>query len=80
MSGRTAFRNIMSILLPGVNFLITERASQIYGQLLEKAVLLSLEIIILVMEKDLIVSDFLRPLYQVLSQKIFFKPWLFIRP
>lgn len=68
MSGRTAFRNIMSILLPGVNFLITERTSQIYGQLLEKAVLLSLEIIILVMEKDLIVSDFLRPLYQVLSQ------------
>ncbi|CAA2964556.1 nuclear pore complex NUP205 [Olea europaea subsp. europaea] len=67
MSGRTAFRNIMSILLPGVNFLITERTSQIYGQLLEKAVLLSLEIIILVMEKDLIVSDFLRPLYQPLE-------------
>ncbi|KAL2479697.1 Nuclear pore complex protein [Abeliophyllum distichum] len=67
MSGRTAFRNIMSILLPGVNFLISERTSQIYGQLLEKAVLLSLEIIILVMEKDLIVSDFLRPLYQPLE-------------
>lgn len=56
----------MGIVLPGVNFLITERTNQTYGQLLEKAVLLSLEIIILVMEKDSIVSDFWRPLYQVL--------------
>ncbi|KAL0346577.1 UNVERIFIED_CONTAM: Nuclear pore complex protein [Sesamum calycinum] len=51
----------------GVNFLITERTNQIYGQLLEKAVQLSLEIIILVMEKDSIVSDFWRPLYQPLD-------------
>ena len=65
MSGKTVFRNIMSILLPGVNNVIIERTNQIYGQLLEKAVLLSLEIIILVLEKDLIVSDFWRPLYQV---------------
>ncbi|GFP89371.1 nuclear pore complex protein nup205 [Phtheirospermum japonicum] len=50
--------------LRGVNFLITERTNQIYGQLLEKAVLLSLEIIILVMEKDSIGSDFWCPLYQ----------------
>ncbi|KAL0339075.1 UNVERIFIED_CONTAM: Nuclear pore complex protein [Sesamum angustifolium] len=67
MSGKTLFRNIMGILLPGVNFLITERTNQIYGQLLEKAVQLSLEIIILVMEKDSIVSDFWRPLYQPLD-------------
>ncbi|XP_051130999.1 nuclear pore complex protein NUP205 [Andrographis paniculata] len=67
MSGKTLFRNIMSIVLPGVNFLITERTNQIYGQLLEKAILLSLEIIILVMEKDLILSDFWRPLYQPLD-------------
>lgn len=65
MSGKTVFRNIMSILSPGVNYLIGERTSQIYGQLLEKAVLLSLEIINLVLEKDLAVSDFWRPLYQV---------------
>ncbi|XP_075091750.1 nuclear pore complex protein NUP205-like [Nicotiana tabacum] len=44
MSGKTVFRNIMSILSPGVNYLIGERTSQIYGQLLEKVVLLSLEI------------------------------------
>ncbi|KAK6156483.1 hypothetical protein DH2020_010731 [Rehmannia glutinosa] len=67
MSGKTLFRNIMGIVLPGVNFLITERTNQIHGQLLEKAVLLSLEIIILVMEKDSIVSDFWRPLYQPLD-------------
>lgn len=69
MSGKTVFRNIMGILLPGVNSVITERTSQVYGQLLEKAVQLSLEIIILVLEKDLFLSDFLRPLYQV---KIFY--------
>uniref|UniRef100_A0A5B7BQC9 Nuclear pore complex protein NUP205 n=1 Tax=Davidia involucrata TaxID=16924 RepID=A0A5B7BQC9_DAVIN len=67
MSGKTVFRNIMGILLPGVNSVITERTNQIYGQLLEKAVLLSLEIIILVLEKDLIVSDFWRPLFQPLD-------------
>lgn len=67
MSGKTLFRNIMGIILPGVNFLITERTNQVYGQLIEKAVQLSLEIIILVMEKDSSVSDFWRPLYQPLD-------------
>ncbi|KAL9362142.1 hypothetical protein Peur_044927 [Populus x canadensis] len=67
MSGRIVFRNIMGILLPGVNSIITERTSQIYGQLLEKAVQLSLEIIILVLEKDVLVSDYWRPLYQPLD-------------
>ncbi|KAK4343497.1 hypothetical protein RND71_036591 [Anisodus tanguticus] len=67
MSGKTVFRNIMSILSPGVNYLISERTSQIYGQLVEKAVLLSLEIVNLVLEKDLAVSEFWRPLYQPLD-------------
>lgn len=71
MSGKTLFRNIMGIILPGVNFLITERTNQIYGQLIEKAVQLSLEIIILVMEKDSSVSDFWRPLYQVFMANSF---------
>lgn len=65
MSGKIVFRNVMGILLPGVNSIISERTNQIYGQLLEKAVMLSLEIIILVLEKDQTVSDFWRPLYQV---------------
>ena len=66
MSGKTAFRNIMGILLPGVNSIIAECSSQIYGQFLENAVQLSLEIVILVFEKDLLLSDYLRPLYQVI--------------
>lgn len=66
MSGKVAFRNIMSIILLGVNTVINYRTSQIYGPLLEKAVHLSLEIIILVLEKDLLLADFWRPLYQVL--------------
>ncbi|XP_047339294.1 nuclear pore complex protein NUP205 isoform X2 [Impatiens glandulifera] len=67
MSGKTVFRNIMSIILPGVYSVISERTNQMYGPLQEKAVLLSLEIIILVFEKDLIVSDCWRPLYQSLD-------------
>ncbi|KAF4347793.1 hypothetical protein G4B88_003296 [Cannabis sativa] len=67
MSGKAVFRNIMGILLQGVNTIITERTSQIYGQLLEKAVQFSLEIIILVLEKDSLLSDFWRPLYQPLD-------------
>ncbi|XP_047969784.1 nuclear pore complex protein NUP205 isoform X2 [Salvia hispanica] len=67
MSGKTLFRNVLGIVLQGVNFLITERTNQIHGQLLEKAVLLCLEIVVLVMEKDSSVSDFWRPLYQPLD-------------
>ncbi|PIA41903.1 hypothetical protein AQUCO_02100023v1 [Aquilegia coerulea] len=66
MSGKTVFRNIMSILLPGVNAIIVDRANEIYGQSLEKAVHLSLEIVLLVFEKDLLLADFWRPLYQPL--------------
>ncbi|XP_054792817.1 nuclear pore complex protein NUP205-like isoform X2 [Prosopis cineraria] len=65
MSGKTAFRNIMGILLTGVNSIIAERSSQIYGQLLENVVQLSLEILVLALEKDLLLSDYWRPLYQV---------------
>ena len=65
MSGKTVFRNVMAIILPGVDSIITDRTNQIYGQLLEKAVLLSLEVILLVLDKDVTVSDFWRPLYQV---------------
>ncbi|XP_050365168.1 nuclear pore complex protein NUP205 isoform X2 [Argentina anserina] len=67
MSGKSVFRNIMGILLPGVNTIITERANQVYGKLLEKALQLSLEIIILVLEKDLLLSDYWRPLFQPLD-------------
>ncbi|KAI4380661.1 hypothetical protein MLD38_006828 [Melastoma candidum] len=67
MSGKTVFRNIMAILLPGVDSIISERSSQTYGHLLEKALQLCLEIIVLVLEKDPSVSEFWRPLYQPLD-------------
>jgi nuclear pore complex protein Nup205 len=41
--------------------------SKTYGKILEKAVQLSLEILLLVFEKDLLVSDVWRPLYQPLD-------------
>lgn len=66
MSGKLVFRNIMGILLPGVASIITERTSKTYGPLIEKAVQLALEIIVLILEKDVIVSDYWRPLYQVI--------------
>ena len=66
MGGKVAFRNIMNIILVGVDSIINERTTQTYGILLEKTVHLSLEIFILVMEKDLALADVFRPLYQVL--------------
>ncbi|VAI57019.1 unnamed protein product [Triticum turgidum subsp. durum] len=67
MCGKVAFRNIMNIILMGVDTLINERTTQTYGILLEKAVHLSLEIFILVMERDLVLADVFRPLYQPLE-------------
>ncbi|KAG2656841.1 nuclear pore complex protein NUP205-like isoform X2 [Panicum virgatum] len=67
MSGKVAFRNIMNIILVGVDSIVNERTTQTYGILLEKTVHLSLEILILVMEKDLALADVFRPLYQPLD-------------
>ncbi|PUZ74590.1 hypothetical protein GQ55_1G077200 [Panicum hallii var. hallii] len=67
MSGKVAFRNIMNIILVGVDSIVNERTTQTYGILLEKTVHLSLEIFILVMEKDLALADVFRPLYQPLD-------------
>lgn len=65
MSGKTLYRNLMGVLQVGVNSIMSERISKTYGKILEKAVQLSLEILLLVFEKDLLVSDVWRPLYQV---------------
>ncbi|KAJ0238992.1 hypothetical protein HA466_0235130 [Hirschfeldia incana] len=67
MSGKTLYRNLMSVLQVGVNSIMGERMSKTYGKILEKAVQLSLEILLLVFEKDLLVSDVWRPLYQPLD-------------
>uniref|UniRef100_A0A0D9VDH3 Nuclear pore complex protein NUP205 n=1 Tax=Leersia perrieri TaxID=77586 RepID=A0A0D9VDH3_9ORYZ len=67
MSAKVAFRNMMNIILVGVDTLINERTTQTYGILLEKAVHISFEIFILVMERDLVLADVFRPLYQPLD-------------
>ncbi|EOA12740.1 hypothetical protein CARUB_v10028249mg [Capsella rubella] len=67
MSGKALYRNLMGILQVGVNSIISERLSKTYGKILEKAVQLSLEILLLVFEKDLLFSDVWRPLYQPLD-------------
>ncbi|WZZ04651.1 hypothetical protein YC2023_090572 [Brassica napus] len=59
--------NLMSVLQVGVNSIMSERMSKTYGKILEKAVQLSLEILLLVFDKDLLVSDVWRPLYQPLD-------------
>ncbi|KAL0915304.1 hypothetical protein M5K25_015711 [Dendrobium thyrsiflorum] len=67
MSGKVVFRNVMGIILMGVNSLINDRTKQVHGYLLEKAIHLSLEIIILVFERDLFLAECWRPLYQPLD-------------
>ncbi|KAL3532492.1 hypothetical protein ACH5RR_006013 [Cinchona calisaya] len=67
MSAKNVFRNVMGILLPGVNPIIAEHTSQICGQLLLKAVLLSLEVSLLVLEKDVTVSHSCHLLYQIVE-------------
>ncbi|KAJ4808768.1 nuclear pore complex protein (DUF3414) [Rhynchospora pubera] len=67
MSGKQAFRNVMNILLMGVNTLIDERSTKVYGHILEKAVHLSLQIILLALDHDLNLADAWRPLYQPLD-------------
>ncbi|XP_020571506.1 nuclear pore complex protein NUP205-like [Phalaenopsis equestris] len=67
LGGKVVFRNVMGIILIGVNSLINARISQAYGNLLEKAIQLSLEIIVLVFERDLFLVECWRPLYQPLD-------------
>ncbi|CAH2060609.1 unnamed protein product [Thlaspi arvense] len=67
MGGKTLYRNLMGVLQVGVNSIMSERISKTYGKILEKAVQLSFEILLLVFEKDLLVSDVWRPLYQPLD-------------
>ncbi|KAJ7534968.1 hypothetical protein O6H91_12G012900 [Diphasiastrum complanatum] len=67
MSGKVIFRNVMSIIMLGVNNVLEERTNQVYGLLLEEAVKLSLELIVLAFSRDLVFADFLRPVYQPLD-------------
>lgn len=64
MSGKNSFRNIMSILMLGVNTILEDRMSQLYGPSLEEAVHLCLELILLALEKDALLADYWSPVHQ----------------
>ncbi|MCO5606891.1 hypothetical protein L7F22_061082 [Adiantum nelumboides] len=63
MSGKTIFRNLMNIVMLGVNAIMEERVSQCHGRQLEEAVNLSLEVVLLGLSKDAAYADFWRPVY-----------------
>ncbi|MCO5564372.1 hypothetical protein L7F22_018032 [Adiantum nelumboides] len=63
MSGKTIFRNLMNIVMLGVNTIMEERVSQCHGRQLEEAVNLSLELVLLGLSKDAAYTDFWRPVY-----------------
>ncbi|KAH9317382.1 hypothetical protein KI387_019151, partial [Taxus chinensis] len=67
MSGKTIFRNIMAILMLGVNNILEDRSNQLYGPGLEEAVHLCLELILLALERDSSLADYWRPIYQPLD-------------
>lgn len=64
MSGKVIYRNIMSILMVGVNSVMEQRTSQLYGPALEEAISLCLQILFLALSKDTLFSEAWRPVYQ----------------
>lgn len=72
MSGKTIFRNVMSILMLGVNVVIEERVNSPYGPELEEAILLSLELLLMALNKDALYVDTWRPMYQARYQSVIY--------
>ena len=68
MSGKTIFRNVMSILMLGVNIVMEERVSRSHGPDLEEAILLCLELLLMALNKDAAYVDTWRPMYQASCQ------------
>lgn len=65
MSGKVIYRNMMSILMVGVNSVMEQRTSQLYGPALEEAISLCLQILHLALLKDNLFAGAWRPVYQV---------------
>lgn len=64
MNGKVIYRNLMSILMLGVNSIMEQRTGQLYGPALEDAVSLCLQIFLLALSKDSIFAEAWRPIYQ----------------
>lgn len=64
-NGEVIYRNLMSILSLGVKSVLEQRASELYGPILEEAVSLSFQIFIHAFLKESLSVEVLYPSYQV---------------
>lgn len=64
MSGKVIYRNMMNILMAGVNSVMEQRTSQLYGPALEETISLCLHILHLALSKDNLFAEAWRPVYQ----------------
>ncbi|GBG42648.1 hypothetical protein CBR_g76107, partial [Chara braunii] len=64
MSGKVIYRNLMGILMMGVEQALDERAEQRWGVVVEEAVKLCLQILVLAFSKDSMLAEMWRPTYQ----------------
>lgn len=65
MQGRGIYRNIMALLMSGVDSIKDQRESLPYGELVEEAVRLSLNILVLALGRDAVLAELWRPSYRV---------------
>jgi nuclear pore complex protein Nup205 len=65
MQGRGIYRNIMALLMSGVDSIKDQRESLHYGELVEEAVRLSLNILVLALGRDAVLAELWRPSYRV---------------
>ncbi|KAL2621518.1 hypothetical protein R1flu_001723 [Riccia fluitans] len=71
MSGKVIFRNVMSILLLGVDAVAEERTSQLYGPFLEDAIRLCLQLLLAALNKDVVYAEYWRPVYTPIDVVLF---------
>ncbi|KAG0575941.1 hypothetical protein KC19_5G042200 [Ceratodon purpureus] len=64
MSGKVIYRNVMSISMKGVNSVIEQRTSQLYGPAVVIAISLCLQILHLPLSRDNLFAGAWRPVYQ----------------
>ena len=64
MSGKVIYRNMMSILMIGVNSVMEQRTTHLYGPALEEAISLGLQVLHLGLSKDNLFAEAWRPVYQ----------------
>ncbi|GAQ82869.1 nuclear pore complex protein Nup205 [Klebsormidium nitens] len=72
MQGRVIFRNLLALLMSGVDSVKDQRESLAYGELVEEAVRLALSVLVLAMGKDAALAELWRPGYKSIDQILSF--------